>query len=80
MKPEEAIEALKLQGGLEISGNMVRFKEFMEGLCVAEEAIEKQIPKEPILKSGKTLVHLNKGDKPHEWKTERWQRTFTRPE
>lgn len=36
-------------------------------------ALEKQIPKRPVLTSGESLVHINKGDKPHEWKVNKWQ-------
>ena len=39
---------------------------------IAIKSIEKQIPKKPILKSGESLVHINKGDKPHEWKLNKW--------
>lgn len=37
-----------------------------------KKALEKQIPKKPILKSGESLVHINKGDKPHEWNLNKW--------
>lgn len=47
MTKKEALEALKLEGGLEITGNARRVAKFFEGLAVAEEAIEKQIPKRP---------------------------------
>lgn len=45
----------------------------------AKEALEKQIPKKPILKSGVSLIHINKGDKPHEWRNVQWQ-DWTCPE
>ena len=35
MTREEAIKALRLEGGLEIGGNAVRLAEFMQGLSVA---------------------------------------------
>lgn len=41
MTAREAIEAIKLDG-LEIKGNLRRFNEFLEGLAMAEEALEKQ--------------------------------------
>lgn len=43
-----------------------------EAFSMAIKALEKQIPKKPILKSGESLVHINKGDKPHEWKLNKW--------
>ena len=27
----------------------------------------------PVLKTGKSIIHCNKGDQPHEWKFEKWQ-------
>ena len=47
-------------------------KESLECHRLAIKALEKQIPKKPILKSGESLVHINKGDKPHEWKLNKW--------
>lgn len=47
MTAQEAIEELKLNGGLEISGNAEKVARFFEGLDVAIEALEKQIPKKP---------------------------------
>ena len=43
-----------------------------EAIDIAINALEKQIPKKPIIKSGESLVHINKGDKPHEWKLNKW--------
>ena len=48
MTVQEAIEAIRIEG-IEIKGNLRRFNEFLEGLAMAEEALEKQIPKKPIL-------------------------------
>lgn len=47
-------------------------KRVVEARDMAINALEKQIPKKPILKSGESLVHINKGDKPHEWKLNKW--------
>ena len=33
-----------------------------------QQTLEKQIPKKPILKHDVSVMHLNKGDMPHEWK------------
>lgn len=40
MSEKEAIEALKLQGGLEITGKAVRVAKFFEGLVIAIQALE----------------------------------------
>ena len=47
MTAQEAIEALKFNGGLEISGNAEKVTKFFEGLDVAIKALEKQIPYKP---------------------------------
>lgn len=47
--------------------------ELCEAVDMAITALEKQIPKKPVLTSGDSLVHVNKGDKPHEWKVKKWQ-------
>ena len=39
-----------------------------QALNMAIEVLEKQIPKKPILKDRTEVIHLNKGDKPHEWR------------
>ena len=40
MNAKEAIEALKLEGGIEITGNPVRIGAFFEALVEAEKALE----------------------------------------
>lgn len=42
MTDREAIKALKLEGGLEISGKPRRVAEFLEGLSVAESALQER--------------------------------------
>ena len=32
------------------------------------QALEKQIPKKPILKHDVSVMHINRGNQPHEWK------------
>ena len=32
------------------------------------QALEKQIPKKPILKHDVSVTHINRGNQPHEWK------------
>ena len=46
MTDREAIKALKLEGGLEISGKPKRVAEFLEGLSVAESALQERIDRE----------------------------------
>lgn len=68
MTPKEAIEHLDL-----IVDNPL-YTDYFQDVCrTAIEALEKQIPKKPILKNGETLVHLNKGNNPHEWQLNKWQ-------
>lgn len=45
------------------------------GVTVSDEAsrmsinaLEKQIPKKPILKHDVSVMHINRGNQPHEWK------------
>lgn len=33
----------------------------------------RDVARKPVLKTGKSIVHCNKGDQPHEWKLEKWQ-------
>lgn len=40
---------------------------------IAIKALEKQVAKKPILKSGQSVVHVNRGDKPHEMRVDKWQ-------
>lgn len=39
-----------------------------EAIDVAINALEKQIPKKPILKHDISVMHINRGNQPHEWK------------
>ena len=41
---------------------------FGEALTIAIQALEKQIPKKPILKHDVSVMHINRGNQPHEWK------------
>lgn len=43
MTEQEAIDAIKIDG-LEITGNLSWFINFLKGLVVAEEALKKRIP------------------------------------
>ena len=44
------------------------FGEQKEAFSVAINALEKQIPKKPILKHDVSVMHINRGNQPHEWK------------
>lgn len=46
MTPQKAKEALKIEQ-IQIEGKAVRVAKFFEGISVANEALEKQIPKKP---------------------------------
>ena len=47
MTPQEAIEAIEIKQ-IQIEGNAIRVAKFFEGIAIAGEALEKQIPKKPI--------------------------------
>lgn len=70
MTPKEAIKTLEIAKA-EVEWNYPL--DYAIAIDIAIAALEKQIPKKPILKNGETLVHLNKGDKPHEWQLNKWQ-------
>ena len=44
------------------------FREQKEAFQMAINALEKQIPKKPILKHDVSVMHINRGNQPHEWK------------
>lgn len=67
MEYKEAVEALKLINTSRVHP-FYNWEEMSEVRDIAIQAIEKQIPKKPILKSGTEVIHLNKGDEPHEWR------------
>lgn len=67
MEYEEAIEALKLINTSRVHP-FYNWEEMSEVRDIAIQAIEKQIPKKPILKDRTEVIHLNKGDEPHEWR------------
>ena len=52
MTKQEALKAIKLEGGLLIEGEVRRVAQFFEGLSIAEEALEKQIPKKLAYQGG----------------------------
>lgn len=44
------------------------FREQKEAFSMAIKALEKQIAKKPILKHDISVMHINRGNHPHEWK------------
>ena len=63
MTPQEAINNLK-----KYEHSLALPSEVIESVKLAIAALEKQIPKKPILKRFESVMHINKGDQPHEWK------------
>lgn len=63
MTPEEAIERLK-----PYIDNEAYTEHFQDVCKMAIAALEKQIPKKPILKYDVSVMHINRGNQPHEWK------------
>ena len=41
--------------------------------AIVSKALEKQVPKKPVFKEGQGMVHINRGDKPHEMRVNKWQ-------
>lgn len=65
MTPEEAITILKI-AKTEVEWDYPL--DYAIAIDTAIEALEKQIPKKPIPKDRTEVIHLNKGDEPHEWR------------
>ena len=65
MIENEALETIQfdLKIGGEIHSQVLR-----DAADVAIQALEKQIPKKPILKHDVSVMHINRGNQPHEWK------------
>ena len=63
MTESEAIKELQDNVDLPFGSNVSD-----ETSKIAIQAIEKQIPKKPILKHDVSVMHINRGDQPHEWK------------
>ena len=42
--------------------------DYIEEIEIATKALEKQMPKKPILKHDVSVMHINRGNQPHEWK------------
>ena len=69
MTESEAIESAlkKVEAQQDNFGFMDRF-DVPEHWAV-RKALEKQIPKKPILKHDVSVMHINRGNQPHEWKS-----------
>lgn len=65
MTESEAIEAIQFD--LEIGGE-IQSQVMHDAIDVAIQALEKRIPKKPILKHDVSVMHINRGNQPHEWK------------
>ena len=77
----QALEAIQTMKERNITPeNILEYAKF-EDECVEKgftfksllEAREKQTPQKPILKSGESIMHINKGNMPHEWRVNKWQ-------
>ena len=72
MTESEAIEKLKnmrLFMQIEDKNNDCKFiEDDYKANEMAIQALEKQIPKKPILKHDVSVMHINRGNQPHEWK------------
>lgn len=66
MTESEAIKQFKER--IDIPDYKEQIPEYYEAMEIAINAIEKQIPKKPILKHDVSVMHLNMGNKPHQWK------------
>lgn len=74
MAPQEAINRLKnICFTIKNEPEEIEAAQYIGALKLAISALEKQVPEKPILKDGEMLMHVNNGDKPHEWKTSKWQ-------
>ena len=70
MELDEAIEVLKdFAKQVKVkSDGAYQTDKGMFACMLAIKALEKQIPKKPILKHDVSVMHINRGNQPHEWK------------
>ena len=68
MTENEAIKEFKQR--LELIEKCYRgeVEDYKQALEIGVKALEKQIPKKPILKHDVSVMHINRGNQPHEWK------------
>ena len=50
------------------ANNIIKTNDYIDFVRMAINALEKQIPKKPILKHDVSVMHINRGNQPHEWK------------
>ena len=67
MTESEAIKEVRFNMST-IGLNNEAAKRVVEARDMAINALEKQIPKKPILKHDVSVMHINRGNQPHEWK------------
>ena len=68
MTGNEAIEVFKERLALIKEHYAEEVKGYEEALEIGIQTLEKQIPKKPILKHDVSVMHINRGNQPHEWK------------
>ena len=68
MTGSEAIEVFKERLALIKEHYAEEVKDYEEALEIGVQALEKLIPKKPILKHDVSVMHINRGNQPHEWK------------
>ena len=68
MTENKAIEVFKEQLTLIKEHYAGEVKDYEEALEIGIQALEKHIPKKPILKHDVSVMHINRGNQPHEWK------------
>ena len=68
MAGNETIEVFKERLALIKEHYAEEVKDYEEALEIGMQALEKQIPKKPILKHDVSVMHINRGNQPHEWK------------
>ena len=62
------IENIKFFMSSNPDANIDDCKRNIEILTISNKALEKQIAKKPILKHDVSVMHINRGNQPHEWK------------
>ena len=50
------------------ANNIIKTNDYIDFVRIAINALEKQMQKKPILKHDVSVMHINRGNQPHEWK------------
>ena len=66
MTESEAINQFKER--IDIPDYKEQIPEYYKAMELAIKALEKHIPKKRILKHDVSVMHINRGNQPHEWK------------